>query len=304
MKSNWVVKHLYGQLISKEKINQDNIHYFVDSAKKGNGYSCYLLALYFVSHKEPSTEGNWEVVKRDIKKAIKWAKKGVALNDISSLCLLADLYAGKHNSDSSEKVYLAKAKKLYKRGVENNNPYCILAYANILLGQTTPFFEASPYTIGINSISKQIARKALSLYLKLNEECTDNSINMYIADKIAFCYAILSDLKESLKWYIIANKSNKPQGSFNDLISEIKDALTAKSSLSQKLKEFKHNHSEFFAEDIFGLFISLLVFNSHWASSKENERFKRLAVTWFKERLNYHRSRLLFIEDGLKFCDA
>lgn len=43
-------------------------------AESGNSEMCYSLASYFMGHEEKAENGSWNVVKRDIDKAVKWAE--------------------------------------------------------------------------------------------------------------------------------------------------------------------------------------------------------------------------------------
>lgn len=211
----------------------ENLQTAITRANAGDSEMCYSLAMYFLGHEEKAENGSWNVIKRDIDEAVKWAEKCAALGNSNGFAFLGYLCSSEEAALSKYRDY-AKAIEFYRKGSDMENLYCSYKLANLLSDSRVLCNDNLISERDFYKISKERNREALILYRMIYDIIVNDYYRKMIAAKMASCYAALADLEEALEWYKKADVSE-----FKEEISELTEFVDRRISVFEAEISFR-----------------------------------------------------------------
>lgn len=267
----------------------------ITRAESGDSEMCYSLASYFLGHEEKAENGSWNVIKRNIEEAVKWAKKCAALGNSNGFAFLGNLYSTGEAALSKYRN-LEKALNFYRNGSDMGNLYCSYKLADLLSGNMDSYDDESPYNRDFNEIPNERWGEALNLYQDIYSHLVEDDHKEEVAPKIASCHLALENLKEALEWY---KKGEK--GEFSSEIQDLKSIIKHRDKI--KPLEEKFYHSTFPPYDlplkIANIYVELSTWESmSFLSEDEFQTYCKGAEKWIRIAKKY----LLKEVERLDYC--
>lgn len=268
----------------------ENLQTAIARANAGDSEMCYSLAMYFLGHEEKAENGSWNVIKRDIDEAVKWAEKCAALGNSNGFAFLGDLCNTEEAALSKYKDS-SKAIEFYRKGSDMEHLYCSYKLADLLSDDRLLCNDKLISKRDFYEISKERNREALTLYRKIYDIIVNDYYRKSIAAKMASCYTALADLEEALEWYKRADVSE-----FKEEIRALNTILKLRLRIKDCEAKYQQKPSLARARSIADAYWRLSSEGRYWLEEDEFLDVSRKAIQWMNTRRKY-------LDEEIKFVD-